>query len=671
MRVDANQNEKCRHTRTRLTMLKRSIRASLVTILLALVFASTVSAHAVLVRTDPADGTTLSAIPAQLRLWFSEEVLLNFSSFELTDSSGQHTALTHFQLDNQNSSEIVIDLPQLKPDAYRLVWKTASSDDLHASTGSVVFGVQQAAEMAAPPPSAPPPQPGEVVLRWLNFAALTALSGALLVAFILLPAALGSSSLIGNAQVQLLAARLRRRLLWLATGMALAATLVSGALLVAQTASAGGIDNLAQVITTTNYGAYWLMREGWLAVLIVILAGRGLRGRENDRLTLLLVTPLLLALLTLQSLSSHAAAFSDLSPLRIGADVLHLLGASIWAGGLLAMAIMLPPLLRRGPAEKALARSILQRFGVLAAASLAVLAVTGLYSSGQQIASLDALLTTSYGQSLLLKIGLVLSVGLIGLINSALLHPRVADVIRRVLRRPSGWTPLKREHLGRTVLLESIGAASILLVAGYLTASQPARGPEFDPPVESAVPAALTTRVNDLVLTLSVKPDRPGQNFISLGVFNTRRPVPAPIERVTVRLTPPDGQRQAIELEAVRQSDGIYQVGGSAIDVPGDWQMTVNVKRKGLPDATLATAWAVLPALPASGARAVLVSNQPLAPVLTLAAAVLTIVMLGLLGGIWLKRRLSAIKPDRRPRQVVAPAGSVRPFTKDGPRWLD
>jgi copper transport protein len=629
-------------------MLKRSIRASLVTILLALVFAGTVSAHAVLIRTDPVDGTTLSAIPAQLRLWFSEEVLLNFSSFELTASSGQHTALTNFHLDSQDPSEIVIDLPQLKPDAYRLVWKTASSDDLHSSSGSVVFGVQQSAELAAPPPSVPPPQPGEVILRWIDFAALTALIGALLVAFILLPSALGSSSAAENDQVQLLAGRLRRRLLWLAVGMALAAMLVSAALLVAQTASAGGSGHVQQVITTTNYGSYWLMREGWLIVLVVVLMWRGRQARENDRLTLLLVTPLLVALLTLQSLSGHAAAFTDLSPLHIGADVLHLLGASVWAGGLLALAITLTPLLRRGPAEKALARSILQRFGVLAAASLAVLAVTGLYSSGQQVASLDALLTTSYGQSLLLKTGLVLSVGLIGLINSSFLHPRVADVVRRMLRRPIGWTLLKREHIGRTVLLEAIGAASILLVVGFLTASRPARGPEFDPPVESAVPAALNTPVNDLVLTLSVKPDRPGQNIIALGVFNTRRPVPAPIERVTVQLTPPNGQRPAIELEAVRQPDGIYQMGGNAIDMAGDWQMNVNVKRKGLPDATLATPWTVLPPLSTSIARAVLISNQPLAPVLTAAAVLLMLVLSGILCAIRLTRRLKRAALVRR-----------------------
>jgi copper transport protein len=646
-----------------MTMLKRSIQATLATILLALAFASTVSAHAVLIRTDPADGSTLNTIPTQLRLWFSEEVLLNLSTFELTDSHGQHIALTHFHLDDQSSSAIVIDLPTLKPDAYRLIWKTASSDDLHTSSGSIVFGVQQAAELAAPAPSAPLPQPGEVALRWLNFAALTALLGALMVAFILLASTLGSSS-ADNPQMLMLIERLRRRLLRLAVGAALAIMLISSALLVAQTASAGGISNLPQVISATNYGSSWLMREGWLAVLILVLVWRGRLATENDRSTIFIVTPLLLALLTVQSLSSHAAAFTDVSPWRIGADVLHLLGASVWAGGLLAMTITIAPLLRCGPAEKALARSILQRFGILAAASLAVLAVTGLYSTGQQVASLDALLTTSYGQSLVLKTGLVLAVGLIGLINSSLLHPQVADVIRRVLRRPIGWTLLDRQQLGRTIGLEAIGAASLLLVAGFLTASQPARGPEFDPPAAVTVPAALNTPVNDLMLTLSVKPDRPGQNFISLAVFNTRRPAPAPIERVTVRLTPPDGQRQPIELEAARQSDGIYQVGGSTIDMVGDWRMVVNVKRNGLPDVTLTTPWTVLPALTAASARTVLISNQPLAPVLTLAAGVLALVFAGLLGGFWLMRHRRMPAPARRTSQNEAPTQLSRSITK-------
>ncbi len=673
-------------------MLKRSIRASVLTLLVALLLTGVASAHAILVRSDPADGAVLNASPGHLRLWFSEPLLLNFTSFELIDSHGRPITLTNFHLDDQDPAEIVIDLPGLKPDAYRLTWKTVSSDDLHTSTGSLVFGVQQAAEIAAGNEATPSPSPIEVLLRWLNFGALAGVVGALAVAFLLLPLALRALPAQIDDQILVLSRQSRRRLLALALCACLLAMAAGVGLLLTQVAIAGrlSLDNLQQVITQTSYGTYGLMREGWLAVLVVVMVLRWRdpaaaserdsgHSSETDRLTLAAIVPLVLALATMQSLTGHAGAFTDVSPVRIAADLLHLMAASMWAGGLLAMALALVPLLRRGPTEKLLARSILQRFGVLAACSVAVLFVTGLYSSGQEVASIDALLTTRYGQSLLLKIGLVLSVGLIGLVNSSLLHPRVADAIRRVLHRPIGWTLLDQQHVAHTVMIEAIGTVTILLFAGWLSASQPARGPEFDPPAaQPTAPAAVTTPINDLILTLSVKPDRPGQNFISIGVFDTRRPAPAPIAQVAVRLTPPDPQRGAIEMIAESQGSGRYQVTGGAFDTAGDWQIAIRVMRPRLPDVTAAVSWPVLPALQVPAARPVLVSNQPLAPWLTLAAAILALIIAGTLFGIKLQphwrhalRRLACHRSSESfPARVAVTPSWEHPRT-NGTRRLD
>ena len=41
------------------------------------------------------------------------------------------------------------------------------------------------------------------------------------------------------------------------------------------------------------------------------------------------------------------------------------------------------------------------------------------------------------------------------------------------------------------------------------------------------------------MVTLALKPNRPGQNFVTLGVFDTRRPAPAPIDEVAVQLQGP------------------------------------------------------------------------------------------------------------------------------------
>ncbi len=634
-------------------MLKRSIRLNLILLFVVLSLTGVASAHAILVRTDPLDGATLATAPDHIRLWFSEGVALNFASFELVDGHGQHTALTQFALDAQDDAQIVIDVPSLRPDAYRLIWKAASSDDLHLSSGSIVFGVQQAADAASAPDNVAAPQPLEVILRWLNFGALATAIGALLVACVLLPQALASTLTLPD-QLMAAAQHLRRKLWRLALVAANLTLIASAGLLFAQAATAGklNVDNLRQILSQTSYGVDWLMRVGWLIVLIGVLAWRWRKALpEADRVTVISVVPLIMAVLIMQALASHAAAFTDATLIRVVVEVLHQLAASVWVGGLLVMALTLVPLLRHTPTEKALARSILQRFGVPAAISLGVLVITGIYSTGQQVASIDALLTTFYGQTLLLKIGLVISIGVLGLINSSLLHPRVADVLRRMLRRPLGWTLLNRQRVGRTVLMEALGAAAIVLLAAVLSAAQPARGPEFEAVSAVAAPSPITASVGDLLLSLAVKPDRPGQNFISIGVFNTRRPAPAPITTVTLRLTPPAGPRGPIALAAEPLGDGRYQVAGGVIDMAGDWQIALAIVRPGLPDVTWSTIWTVLPVINGS-ARPILISNQPLALPLTIAAVMLMLIGGALILGLGLRRRMRLTTGWRRVKEA-------------------
>jgi copper transport protein len=338
-----------------------------------------------------------------------------------------------------------------------------------------------------------------------------------------------------------------------------------------------------------------------------------------------------LILLIAQALQGHATAFTELSPLRVAADALHLLAAAVWVGGLLALSLTVTPLLRAGPGHLALAWGILRRFGALAAGSLAALLITGLFMSGQQVASLDALLTTLYGRALLLKIGLVAAVALIGLRNAASLHPAVAAALRwRTLQ-----TAATRPAVARTIALEAIGAAAVLLMAACLTAVQPARGPAFDPPVAETQAVAMA-QANDLAVTVALKPNRPGENFVTLGVFDTRRPAPAPIDEVAVQFRllgePAPVSRPAAALRA-----GRYELAGASIAGAGDIAIVVTVRRAGLPDAIATFPWTVQPA--AQQPRAVLVSNQPLALWADRAALAIVLLLAGLVvgGGAWLR----------------------------------
>jgi hypothetical protein len=177
-----------------------------------------------------------------------------------------------------------------------------------------------------------------------------------------------------------------------------------------------------------------------------------------------------------------------------------------------------------------------------------------------------------------------------------------------MLRRPIGWTPLPARFLWRTIVLESIGVSIVVLFAAFLGATPPARGPEFDPPpavqVVDAMPS-VSTDAADLLVTFSIRPNHPGQNFVEVGVFNTRRPPPAPIEQVRVELTPPNGQ--PITLIAPGAPDGHYQLPSDAITSTGAWQVSVKITRPNLPDAVVDVPWRVA-SPPASVRPAVVIS---------------------------------------------------------------
>ncbi|QYX78892.1 copper resistance CopC/CopD family protein [Streptomyces akebiae] len=84
-------------------------------------------------------------------------------------------------------------------------------------------------------------------------------------------------------------------------------------------------------------------------------------------------------------------------------DVLHLLAVAAWLGGLATLLVAL----FRAPVDAQIERGAVRRFSRLAFGSVLVLTATGIYQSWRQVGSWSALTGTSYGQLLLVKIGLV------------------------------------------------------------------------------------------------------------------------------------------------------------------------------------------------------------------------------------------------------------------------
>lgn len=158
-------------------------------------------------------------------------------------------------------------------------------------------------------------------------------------------------------------------------------------------------------------------------------------------------------------------------PLRL-ANPVHTLVGGLWLGTLIMIVLCgIPAAVRSAPGERRgmLVAEMINGFSPLALFSAGMLVVSGVVTAWRHIGSYDALWTTRYGQSLLVKLCVVAVVFAFGAFNW-----------RR--QRPGLGTEETAHRIRRSSAFELTAAAVVLLVTVYLL-QQPA-------PAEARRPAA-------------------------------------------------------------------------------------------------------------------------------------------------------------------------------------
>ena len=569
-------------------------------------------AHAFLARSNPADGQVLAAAPAQLRLDFSESVVLAATQIDVVDGSGRHITPTGLTLvaqgdqdaadanagqDTEEPVEVVAALPALGRGSYRVSWETLSSDDLHRTSGVLVFGVGQPVTAGGLDEPAPPPL--EAGLRWLVLLGLSGALGGALAGYLLRR---GGGAAPRTPVRAVRRASLARR--W-SVGGAVAAASAALVLLVTQLAVAGG---RAVPLLWSSYGLRWGLREVGLLVLLGATLGRPRLPRPDARRLTFAAGAALACLGT--ALLGHSGTGTSPHLTRVAASAAHVGAATTWSGCVVILAVVLAPWVRAGAARSLeSARVVLRRFGPPAAVCVAVMVVTGVYLSSEVVGSVDAALLTVYGRTLLLKLAVAGVAGALALVNTV-----------RLRRRGPRSTPR------RTVLAEALAALGVLALAAVLTSGQPAMEPQLVRSTTRAPDGLVDRKVADLQETVSIRPNRPGPNVVLVDVFDTRRPAPSPVRQVVVSLTSASGQEgPSLRAEPLPRR---ALVGQHRPGVDGRRQRCTSPRCVvGLPDTTTTYRWTVGGA--PSPTRPAVVSTAPVGPLLRLAAVLLALALLG------------------------------------------
>lgn len=523
-------------------------------------------AHALLESSSPGDGATLDSPPQELLLRFSEDVTVATVRVSVVGDDGRPVAagMPHGDAgrDAEQASAVTVALPVLPVGRYLVRWSAISSDDLHPTDGTLVFGVGTAVTAGAAGDGVLPTGDGaaEALLRWLALLAFGLGVGGVVLRRRLAARGLAARGLAADSTEA--AEPVLSRTVPVAVGTGVLAVGALAALYVARVAVVGGV---APALLTPAVSGRWAAAVAAGIVAYVLVRRRTPTSLSDGAALVALVTAL-----GATTATGHAATGGVLSAL-LGA--VHTVATVTWAGGVAAVVVIAVAARRRAAASVS-GREAARAFTPVALLTVVVGTVTGLLLSGRLLASVGAVTSTAYGHVLIAKLA-VAALALVCAGGTVLLLTRGAA------------SPVRRAAVV-VVVLEAVLLAAVVLVASTLAATHPA-----SPTVWAAAPDPAPTSgvesqfADDLVLTLSVGPGEPGPNFASVGVLDTRRPAPASVTGVTVTI------EGAPSVSAAAQGKGRWL---ARMDLSaGPELVTVQVTRPGLPETRAAFTWVVGP----------------------------------------------------------------------------
>jgi methionine-rich copper-binding protein CopC len=99
-----------------------------------------VEAHAFLQRAEPRVGGTVQTSPAEVRIWFTENIEPAFSTVQVFNAFGKEVDKRDVHLDRSNQALLHASLPPLEAGIYEVVWRVVSVDT-HVTNGNFAFRV--------------------------------------------------------------------------------------------------------------------------------------------------------------------------------------------------------------------------------------------------------------------------------------------------------------------------------------------------------------------------------------------------------------------------------------------------------------------------------------------------------------------------------------------------
>jgi copper transport protein len=566
----------------------------------ALVLASAPSAlaHAQLLGTSPQSEATLAKQPAEVIFEFNQAVGGTLGAVRVYNAQGVEVDNLDVNHPEGHEHWMGVGLKGGLPEGTYTATYRVISADTHIVYGGLVFNIGHAG--AAPKFTVAGligrNQSGEAtklafgVVRALDYLSLALGIGGLAFLVLAWVPALAATAGAEPGWRDASQAFARRMELLLFTAVLLGIVVsVLGILL--QGASAAGVSLWASLKGTivsdtikSRFGEVWGLRAlVWAGLGGLLLAARLSRreaipvlrpatlgaegvalGPNPSRVSIALAALGVGYLAITPALSGHAST-QGARGVFFPADVVHVLGASVWVGGIACLLFALPAATRRleGPQRSRLLLATLARFSPAALTCVIAIAVTGVIQAYIDVRSIHGLLHTTYGALVIVKVGLLLVLIGFGWVNRERLIPALQRLVEAVRSPGRSGVMARRTMRGELALMLAVFGVTAALIS-------------YAPPIDIVNGPFSITSLGPAELEMTVEPARVGLNTAHIYLIDAKTGAQfTATKELTVTAKLPAKGIGPLPLQANLAGPGHYVLSSAELSPGGTWQLQI------------------------------------------------------------------------------------------------
>ena len=547
----------------------------------------TIQAHANLLRSQPGSNESVDVAPNRIIIWFTEPVEPNFSTISVFNHRGDSVDLGKTVVDNNDPTILSVEVIPLNTGTYTVAWRNLSTIDGHIVRGSYVFAVGETVrtETTSPIMKEQPlfKSPFEPIFKWIVLlASLSLVGGILFQVVVSKPILWRRDSNQIERQIAIQAELKSFHIIWL-SGAVLIIASIGQLILQVMSIMDIPIQDMSLQVTLrvcleTHWGQMLIIRTGLLSLTLLSLVyvhrylslNRMSPGEISSVSYIVWAAVLILGCIMLGtfSMTSHGAATLSVRNGALVSDYIHLLAAAFWIGSLFHLVCILPLIFKTVSItqRRNLLARLIPRFSFIAISSFFVLIITGLYVGWSQIV-VPMGIYTPYGWTLIAKIGVVLTIAIIGAINLLTIKPRL-----RSNDSSGNW-------LRRLILIEVGLALVILCLVGILTSLQPGRQVASQQAQEAQKQISRQDTSEGLDIAFRIEPGRVGVNNIYISLTDQRKNLPENITDLELTLSYVDKDIGSITETMQKVDTGEYILKNQLISLIGTWQIETVVRQ--------------------------------------------------------------------------------------------